>query len=86
MFLQLVCNRHPVKAVRTIKKESKEEKRKVFPSERNYFGAQGLSGSDAIIYANCNQSYEKPLKTGAYHDRSVLQRVFVPRCGDVATE
>ena len=63
--------RNPLKAIRTPKKEKKEQN---YFLERTYATSEykGLLGSDSVLYARCYQFIGKPIKTGAYHNREKL--------------
>ena len=71
MLLQLFGKWHPSKTVRTVKK--KEKKKKTISFRESALEHKAISGSGSILYARCNQSSEKPLKTGAYHYGSDYQ-------------
>ena len=70
-FYNSVDKRNPLKAIRTPKKEKKEQK---YFLERTYATSEykGLLGSDSVPYAMCYQFIGKPIKTGAYHNREKL--------------
>ena len=70
MFLQLVGKRYTLKAVRIlIRKRGNKNKKETVLFRENLLGSiiKTLLVSDSILYARCNQSHGKALKTGAYY-------------------
>ena len=80
MLLQLVGKRYLLKLLNTKKeKERRGIRRTLLPSENLLWELKPHSGTDSILYARCDQSYGKPLKTGG--DKSRKRRYEKGRGG-----
>ena len=68
-FLQLVGERYPLKAVRTLKKKEVEEEENYSLQTEPTWEHKALSGTDSILCARCKSILREAPEKGAYHQR-----------------